>query len=109
MRGQQMTDQEVKDFALNFRKGLLGGKSSSSMCCVITQPLSVLLSSCGVDNEIIKVDIDASRSKQELDCEVVEHFCIKIGRKILDPTADQFKDMDKVFYGSRPIWYADPK
>lgn len=101
-----MNEQEIKQFALKYRNGLIGNKSSHSMCWVVTQPLSLLLKEIGLDNEIVRYDIDSSRSIQKLDCEVAEHFCIKIGRKILDPTADQF-GLDKVFFGSRPIWYAD--
>jgi len=103
---ENMKEQEIKQFALEYREGLLGDKSSHSMCWVVTQPLSLLLKEIGIDNQIVCYDIDSSRSVEPLDCEVVEHYCIKIGRKILDPTADQF-GLDKVFFGSRPIWYAD--
>ena len=102
-----MNEQEIKQFALEYRNGLLGDKSSHSMCWVVTQPLSLLLQEIGIDNEIVRFDVDSSRSVEPLDYEVVEHYCIKIGRKILDPTADQF-GLEKVFFGGRPIWYADP-
>ena len=103
---KNMNEQEIKNFALEYRNGLLGNKSSHSMCWVVTQPLSLLLQEIGIDNEIVCFDIDSDRSVKPLECEVVEHYCIKIGRKILDPTADQF-GLNKVYFGSRPIWYAD--
>lgn len=102
-----MNEQEIKEFALEFREGLLGNKSSHLMCWVVTQHLSFLLKEIGINNEIVRFDIDSNRSVEPLDCEVIEHYCIKIGEKILDPTADQF-GLDKVFFGHKPIWYTDP-
>lgn len=103
----KLYEKEIKQFALKHRDHLLGSKSSHSMCWVVTQPFSLLLQEIGIDNEIVCYKIDSSRSVKPLECEVVEHYCIKIGRKILDLTADQF-GLEKVFFGNRPIWYADP-
>lgn len=83
-----MTNEEIKQFAVEYKEGLPNNNSSHSMCWVVTQPLSLLLSEMGIDNEIVKFDIDSSRSIKHLDCDVVGYFCIKIGRKILDPTAN---------------------
>jgi len=102
-----MNEQEIKQFALEYREGLLGNKSSHLMCWVVTQPLSLLFLEMKINNQIVCFDIDSSRRVKFLTCEVLEHYCIKIGTKILDPTADQFKGMEKVFYGNRPIWYWD--
>lgn len=92
--------ERIKEIALNYRDSVLGEESSFNMCWVITQPLSLLLKEeYNIENEIVKYDIYFGLS-------VTEHFCIKIGNKILDATADQF-GLDKVYFGSRPVWYLD--
>lgn len=100
-----MSEQEIQDLkriALEYRESVLNGDSSKNMCWVITQPLSLLLTEeYGIENEIVKYDVYTGLS-------VTEHFCIKIGRKILDATADQF-GLEKIYYGSRPVWYSDSK
>lgn len=102
-----MSDNEIKDFALNFRKGVLSDRNGFSMCWVVVQPLSLLLNEIGVKNNIVCFDIDANNCVNKLDCDLIEHFCIEINGKILDPTADQFKGMETVFFGNRPIWYLE--
>lgn len=104
-----MNEQELIQFVLDYREGILDGKSSFNMCWVVTQPLSLLLSEVGVEHEVVVFDIDTSHCVEPMAEGVIEHFCIKIGNKILDATADQFKGMDKVYFGSRPVWYADAR
>jgi hypothetical protein len=106
-----MNNEDIIQFATGYREDILKGRSSHLMCWVVTQPLSLVLKEMGVDNEIVCYDVDVQMSKSEeyqYDFGVMEHFCIKIGNKILDATADQFEGMEGVYFGSRPIWYLDP-
>lgn len=100
-----MKDKELIEFATEFRQGVLDGRTPHMNCWIVSQPLSLLLSEMGIENEIVKFDIDAKNYTLKSEFGDIEHFCIKIGNKILDATASQFKGMPEVFYGSIPIWY----
>lgn len=79
--------------------------SPFNKCYSVSYGLSLLLSEMGIDNKLVLVEVDSSMYLGEGDFEAIEHFFIKIGSKILDVTASQFKGMPRVYYGSRPIWY----
>lgn len=98
----------------------LKGLPPHNKCGILSQGLySHLRHVHGIETEIVAFDVATSRfngQKTSFDEEFdyVEHICLKIGRKILDPTAGQFNDskgnpMPLVYYGSRPIWYETPK
>lgn len=75
-----MNDQEIIDFAMSFRDGILSGHESDWLCFAISAPLQALLSGYGIDTAIVEVDLG--------ECNHV-FLKLKDGR-VLDPTADQF-------------------
>ena len=103
-----MEEEQLIELATQIRAEILKGRSVDLKCWVVTLPLSLRLSEMGIENKIIKVEVDALRCKASHEFDVLEHFCIKVGRKILDATASQFESMPEVYFGSRPVWYKDP-
>lgn len=91
-----MNDKELKKFALDFRKGILGKRSSTSQCFNICAPLSTLLDMHGVENKVVRGEVG----------EYGNHYWIELADgRILDPTADQFNvfpnaNFPKVFLGT---------
>jgi hypothetical protein len=90
-----VTDDEIIEFASEFREGILDGRPSNFMCAAISWPLSTLLELNGVQCTCVEVDLG--------DC---NHIWIKLADgRALDPTADQFNMMwDKyppVYLGER--------
>lgn len=102
-----MDDNEILNFAKDFRKGFLNGRAPDNMCFILSNALSGMLNAAGVENTLVEYEIDASNAKKDLEVDVIGHWVIKINNKILDPTASQFKGMPQVFFGHRPIWYMD--
>lgn len=87
-----MTDIELIRLAAEFRKGILGRKSSRGMCFAVAAPLSSFLSFGGVSNSLEKGENEATN-----------HFYIRLSDgRVLDPTADQF-GFDPVYLGSTPV------
>jgi len=76
------------------------------MCEVATQELYLRLLEKGIQAQKVVFDIDASYFDGKLDCDILEHHCLKIGKKILDVTAAQFKNMPLIYFGPTPLFYA---
>ena len=49
-----MTDDELRNFVIEFRRGLLGGRASASRCFMLCAPLSTLLTIHGVPNTLVE-------------------------------------------------------
>jgi hypothetical protein len=78
-----MNHKQIKAYARSFRRGLLGKRTSTNMCYMVTAPLTTLLCMAGVSCKLV-----------EGWCGAYHHFFIELeDGHILDPTADQFKDM----------------
>ena len=78
-----MTDDEIVEFAADFRSGILDGRPSEFMCFMVCSPLATLLNMHGVENEVIESDLGH-----------MNHFWIKLSDgRALDPTADQFNSL----------------
>lgn len=76
----RMTDQELIEFAQEFRDGLLEGRLPTLMCFAVCAPLVTLLNMSGVKAELVEADNGWCN-----------HFWIKLeDGRALDPTADQF-------------------
>ncbi len=99
---------EIIEIATDFREGMLEGKSSTSMCWILSHPLAGFLSFCGIDCGSV-VDGNVKQGPLSL------HHCWIDMRNgiILDPTADQFvspetnEPMPPVYLGKKPFWYDD--
>ncbi len=95
-----MTDAKLKKIAVDFRKGLLGNKSSELMCAAVCMPLQAVLSLYGVET-----------TYKEIDFGWINHVWLRLpDGRILDPTADQFNiegsvRMPKVYLGEVPDIY----
>ena len=92
-----MDDNELIEFATEFRAGILGDRQSDWMCAAISWPLSTLLGMSGVKCETVESDLG--------EC---NHVWIKLADgRALDPTADQFnkwfphKNYPPVYLGHR--------
>ena len=89
---------EIKEFAKEFKRGVLGENSSELMCFVVCAPLESLLELNGV-----------KCSLKELSFPDSNHFVIQLeNENILDPTADQF-GLNDVYVGPMPcLLYTSP-
>lgn len=104
-----MTDKQLVRFATQFRKGILAGKSSASMCWAVAAPLCGLLTMVGVQTVLTEGDVTQGRQR-----DITNHFWLTLeDGRILDPTADQFTDTGRklppVYLGPRPAWYRQAK
>ena len=75
-----MTDEELIEFSLEFRKGILGEYPSNYMCYAISAPLLSLLNIYGINGDL-----------EESDLGECNHIYIRLSDgRVLDPSADQF-------------------
>lgn len=75
-----MNDVELLDYAIEFRKGILGGRDSDMMCAMVSWPLAGLLNFMGIKCRTEEIDLG--------EC---NHIYIRLADgRVLDPTADQF-------------------
>lgn len=74
-------------------------------CERVSRGLSAHLTEAGIENSVSVAMIDTKHYDGNLPFDDIEHYFIKIGRKILDATASQFKGMPRIYYGSLPIYY----
>jgi hypothetical protein len=89
-----MTDMQLKRYASQFRRGIIGRRKSDQMCFAVCAPLEGLLSLAGVDARLRKVDFMA-----------INHCWLELpDGRILDPTADQF-GLEPVYLGALPALY----
>lgn len=78
-----MSDEELIEFATDFRDGILGGRPSNWMCAAVCWPLSTLLGMHGVKNKSVESDLGH-----------MNHVWLKLADgRALDPTADQFNGL----------------
>lgn len=78
------TDAQIIEFASEFRTGILDGEDSWMMCAAVCYPLVTLLNMSGIKAEIIESDLG--------EC---NHVWMRLADgRALDPTADQFPDMN---------------
>ena len=95
-----MNDGEILEFAKDFREGILDGDSSEMMCFAVCAPLETLLNMYGVDCELIEGSVG--------NC---NHYWLELSDgRILDPTADQFNNLDRrfpeVYLGAKPAGWS---
>lgn len=91
-----MADEDLIEFATEFREGILGGASPLLRCAMVCWPLSTLLRMHGVANESVDSDLGD-----------MNHVWLRLADgRALDPTADQFN----VWYPGRnlPSVYLGP-
>lgn len=95
-----MTDSELQYIVSEFRRGILGRRTSYGMCFVICLPLRSYLAALGCDTELMEADFGHTN-----------HIWLQLpDGRIIDPTADQFQTpeggkMPKVYIGALPEWY----
>ncbi len=79
-----MSDKKLIGICKAFRKGLLAGDSSCLMCLAVSAPLQGFLSVIGVETDLEFVEFDWGN-----------HAFLKLpDGRVLDPTADQFGDLN---------------
>ena len=94
-----MTDDELRDFAWDFRQGIMPNGSPEGMCYAISAPLVALLNCCGVKAELVETDLSKNQNSV-----FYEHFWIRLeDGRVLDPTFDQFCSEEPV-----PIYIGEP-
>ena len=81
-----------------FRRGILGKRSSMNMCYMVCAPLESYLRTLGWETELVSGKVSGK-----------EHYWLRLlDGRIIDPTADQFfpeegdKMMPKVYIGDQP-------
>jgi hypothetical protein len=100
-----MSDKELYKIVNGFTKGLLGKRSSESMCFVVTWTLNSFLTCCGIKSKLVEGEIKLKNGY------IANHFWIELeDGKVIDPTADQFNSlsehqMPNIFIGKKPKWY----
>lgn len=88
----QLTDEQIIEFATEFRDGILDGRPSAGMCAAICWPLVPLLNMSGIECDAVE-----SRFKS------FNHIWIRLpGGRALDPTCDQFNEWHET---NRPAVY----
>ena len=98
-------DRRLIEYARKFRKGIIGDKPSARFCFMVCAPLAGLLSFEGL------TDADVTEGEVAPRGEPWEHCWLTLSDgRILDPTADQFRDPDgkpmpAIYLGSKPEWY----
>ncbi len=95
-----MTDKQLVKIARDMRKGILGKRSSTDMCMIISAPLQGVLSALyGVACELEEIWLD------ETPRGTTNHVFLRLSDgRILDATADQF-GLDAIYLGSIPAFY----
>ena len=96
-----MGDEELIEFANEFREGILDGRPSNLMCAMVSWPLASLLRCTGVDCDTVESELPE-----------MNHIWIRLADgRTLDPTADQFstagKKYPKVYLGEPLAFHAD--
>jgi hypothetical protein len=89
----------IRRIATEFRKGILGKKSSKAWCFGVCAALQGYLELCGYKCRLVNGTVGDW-----------DHYWLEYDGIIIDPTADQFKtpegeDMPPVYIGIKPDWY----
>ena len=100
-------DKKLKRVISEFTKGILDKNKPEGMCFAVGCALSGYLNFLGYDNDIIEGEIIINEDSYE-------HYWIKYGELIIDPTASQFnnrngKKMPKIYIGKKPNHYKQLK
>ncbi len=96
----EMTDDELRQFAWEFRVGILGERGSpEGMCYAVAAPLQGLLRFYGMQVKLVEADHSSNP-----DASYINHFWIELpDGRVLDPTFDQFCSEEPV-----PIYIGQP-
>ncbi len=99
MKNKTPNDIELLEFTADFRRGIIGRGTAKSMCFVVCAPLETLLVLSGFDVKLVEGEVETK------DC-VLGHYWLELkDGRILDPTADQFENMPKIYIGEKPEFY----
>ena len=91
-----MTDAQLLRIACQFRKGLLGSRSSKLACAMVCLPLQGYLSACGVSTDLAEGHPPHG--------DVWNHVWLRLkDGRVLDPTADQFGPQYPPVYIGEPL------
>ena len=99
-----MQDKELLRLTKGFMKGLLSKESSKAKCLMACWPLQSYLSMVGHSTQLTEGEINTPEGTWN-------HFWLTLDdKRILDPTADQFKtpdneEMPRIYLGEKPEWY----
>lgn len=100
----ETTDEEIRDIAKKFVKGLLSKKSTTDMCYLVCQPLQAYLYFLNVDCKLTEGEIKFAGNEWH-------HFWITLADgRIIDPTANQFIKnsgirMKNLYVREKPYYY----
>lgn len=97
------TRRELRAIVKGFRKGVLEGAPSDSMCYAVCAPLQSLLGAFGIDTELVELDFSSNDNFM-----VMNHYVLRMkDGNVIDPTADQF-GLPAVYIGPMPAIYGEP-
>ena len=95
-----MSDNELLEFATEFRDGILDGTPSDMMCAAVCWPLAALLRCDGIQCETVET------KDVETDFGTCNHIWIRLADgRALDPTADQFSTPEREY---PPVYLGEP-
>jgi hypothetical protein len=99
MKDTRMLDAELIEVASEFRRGMIGDRSSEGCCFMVSAPLASLLRGVyGVPCDLVESD------RTDMDTACYEHVWIRLADgRVLDPTFDQFCSEDRV-----PVYLGAP-
>lgn len=93
------SDKNILKICSEFKKGILGGKPSRLMCFAVSAPLQTYLRFCGIETKLVEGEIEFEDS-------LINHYWLELADgRIIDATADQFKEMPEIYIGKKPEWY----
>lgn len=104
-----MSDKELLKIVSEFTKGILGKRSSKSMCFAVCCPLQGFLSLIQIYCKLQEGYIEIGAT------EIYAHYWLKLpSGKIIDPTADQFNELcliknPRIYIGDKPEHYIEIK
>lgn len=101
-----MKRDPLRRIVTEFRKGILGRRSSVSMCFAVCAPLQGYLSMLGYETQMI----EGAMKYRDVGVNCEHYWLLLHDGRIIDPTADQFNApggsaMPKVYIGEKPKWY----
>lgn len=98
MAERPVTDGGLVRVARQFRKGLLGRKSSRGTCGMVSMALGGYLAFLGIKTEYVETDL------QDAPTEAANHAWLRLpDGRVLDATADQFDEL-----GLPPVYLGPP-
>lgn len=95
---------KLRKIVEGFTSGIIGKRKNKNMCYVVCFPLVSYLNTIGYNCELVEGNLIINDNPHN-------HYWIKIGDVIIDPTASQFNylglQMPDIYIGEKPGYYRE--